>query len=145
PEDIEAMAATILYRHLDRSQQMEVMELIHSLRNPVLVDQLIRRVVDTTVQPRWGMVPYERRAAGRPEISRMVDDIASKIGIGPTAISGRELAKGVWRRRSFGAKSGALLVGTLALWGTVYGNKLELNRTNKEIQQRTEMRSSPLY
>lgn len=51
---IQALAATILYRELDRLQKIEAMRLIRSLSHPQLISILISRCTDVLVKPQWG-------------------------------------------------------------------------------------------
>lgn len=53
---VEAMTATILYRHLDRRQRIKAMEKIKSLPDRALVSKLVRITLDTAfVNPQWGL------------------------------------------------------------------------------------------
>ncbi|MCG8610408.1 MAG: hypothetical protein MI864_07715 [Pseudomonadales bacterium] len=54
--EIDALAATIMYRHLDRIERIEAMTLINSLPNKRLVNMLVTKAVDTKyLNPQWGM------------------------------------------------------------------------------------------
>lgn len=55
-DEVDAICATILYRHLNRNQKMEAMAIIKRLGNKRLISILIDNVLMTTyINPQWGI------------------------------------------------------------------------------------------
>ena len=55
-QGLAAMSMAIMYRHLDRRQRYDAMQVIHSLDNKDLVNKLQTKAIDTAlVNKRWGV------------------------------------------------------------------------------------------
>lgn len=133
--EVNAMVGTILYRHLDHIERMNVMEAIRSLPNRALQGRLITLVVDTTyVNPQWGMwsLTNEELLLDQRFHSRL-DRLASKAGLTISGLGLVEILKKVKEQRKIGPE----LVATLVIWGAVYVNAQELEQTENEIRNRT--------
>lgn len=140
--EIEAMAVTILYRHLNHIQKQDAMATIRSLNNPILVNSLVTKVVDVIVNPQWGIwsLSNEELLADQ-DFHAKVDEVAGYIGISASAASGKDFIQNLWKNKKIG-KGGWII---LAIWGAVIFNKSELNKANREVSNRSQLKTSPLY
>ncbi|CAA0100414.1 Uncharacterised protein [BD1-7 clade bacterium] len=140
--DVTAISSVILYRHLDRFQKMEVMSQIHAIENRRLAGKLQSKVVDTLVNPQWGIwsLSNEELLADQA-FHTAVDELASLLGLSASALGGKDLIEELWKQRKAGKASIAVIV----IWGAVYFNKRELIKANTEVSNRSQLQSSPHY
>jgi len=137
--EVEAICGAILYRHLDRHQKIEAMTLIRSVPNGALKAKLISIAVEPTfVNKDWGIWSFTTEELIADQyFHSQVDNFASYIGVGASALSGKDLLVKLWSNRKV-TKGG---VDTLVIWGTVLFNKSELSKVNNEIQRRSSIRT----
>ncbi|CAA0101467.1 Uncharacterised protein [BD1-7 clade bacterium] len=141
--DVDAMSGTILYRHLDRFQKIDVMSLLHSMPNRHLARVLHAKVVDVAlVNPQWGIwsLSNEELMADQA-FHAAVDELASLIGVTASVVGGKELISEVWKQRKISKASIAVVV----VWGALFFNKQELMKANKEVGNRSTMGASAHY
>lgn len=141
--DINAICATILYRHLDRNQKMDAMAIIKGLKNQSLGTKLVDKVLHTNyINPQWGIWSLTNEELLEDQaLHSIIDTYASVIGLGMSALSTKDLVKKLWNQRKF--TRGGLV--TIVLWGTLIFNKAELHKANKEVLNRSKLKSSKYY
>lgn len=142
-EVVQALCATIIYRHLDRMQRMEAMELVQGLKNRRLISKLISLILDTTfVNPQWGLwsLTNEELLADQAFHSEF-DTIASAIGLSASGLGAKDLIKTAWKSRKM-SRGG---LATVIIWGTVFMNKSELNKANEELARRYQLNTSKYF
>ena len=142
-KEVEAIASVILYRHMNRHQRIEAMTLIRSVSNRALMGTLITKVLDTTyVNPQWGVWSLSTNELESDiNFHTAISDYAGYIGVGASALSGKDLVKEVWSLKKLGRRHWLLLV----IWGSVYFNSRELNKAKKELNRRQTTNHSRLY
>jgi len=139
---IDAMCATILYRHLDRLDRIAAMRIIRTIGNPILSERLSQRALDTLINPQWHIWSLTNEEL-KNDISfhKQFDEIASTLGYSVSALGAKDLAKSVLNQKRLGKKGWS----TLVIWATVHFNKLELNKAEKELANRTSLNQGSEY
>ena len=121
--EIEAMAVTILYRHLDRIQKQQALANILGLKNQILASKLYSKVVDISVNPQWGVWSLSNdELLSDQAFHTKFNEIAGYVGISASITSAKELIQEAWKNKRLG-KGGWI---TLAIWGCVIFNNLSL-------------------
>ncbi|WP_166268149.1 hypothetical protein [Marinobacter caseinilyticus] len=140
---IEAICATILYRHLDQVQRREAMALIKSLPSRQLQGLLMARVLDTMVNPQWGLWSLTTEELIADEtFHNNVATIGGTLGVTVSAMGSKDLIKTLWLKRK--VTSGGLA--TVVIWIAFAGNWSSLQTTQKELERRTSQpKSSPFF
>lgn len=140
---VDAICATILYRHMEQAQRHEAMKIIRSLPNRELVGKLVTKVVDTSfVNPTWGMWSLtNEELLDKESFHSAVDSYASYVGLSASALGGKDLIKQAWQRRAI-TRGG---IATLVIWGVVALNKYQLNKLQEEKSRRSTLNSSSYY
>jgi hypothetical protein len=142
--EIEAISGVILHRHLNRFQKMESLSLIREVgkENRPLEGRLIDLVVDTKVNPQWGIWSLSNdELLSDQNFHNTIDAYASFIGITASVAGSKTIIENIWKRKKIN-KGG---VATLAIYGALYFNYTELSKANEEIKNRSQLKSSPVY
>ncbi|MBL1415647.1 MAG: hypothetical protein COB27_002035 [Moritella sp.] len=141
-QEVEAMTATIMYRHLNRIQQMEAWTLIRGLDSRPLTGKLVDKVLDTKTNPQWGMwsMTNEELLADK-KIHEIINTYASGLGVTASAAGTKSVLQEVWKNKKL-SKGGWV---TLIIWGAVIFNSSELSKVNTELANRTTLNTSSLY
>lgn len=141
-QEVEAMTATIMYRHLNRIQQMEAWQLIRGLDSRPLTGKLVDKVLDTKTNPQWGMwsMTNEELLADK-KIHEIINTYASGLGVTASAAGTKSVLQEVWKNKKL-SKGGWV---TLIIWGAVIFNSSELSKVNTELANRTTLNTSSLY
>ncbi|WKE66431.1 hypothetical protein PVT67_04035 [Gallaecimonas kandeliae] len=143
PEAIDAICATILYRHLGQAQRQEAMALIRALPNRQLTGILITRALDTTfVNPQWGMWSLTNKELLEEEaFHSTIDDYASYLGISVSALGAKDFLQTLWKQRKV-TRGG---IATLVIWVAIAANKSHLNEIREEKDRRSQLKGSSFY
>lgn len=138
-KEVDALCGAILYRHLDRHQRIEAMSLIRGLSNRPLMGKLISVALEPTfINKEWGVWSFTtEELLADQNFHQQADNLASYIGIGASAISGKDLIHKVWKEKKL-SKGGLV---TFVIWGVVLFNKSELSKVNDEIKRRSSLRT----
>ena len=141
--EIEAIAAMILYRHMDRLQRIEAMSVIRSVKNRALMGHILDKTLDTTfVNPQWGILSLSNKELLEDiNFHTVIDSFAGYVGIGGSIIGGKDMIKDIWTLKKMGKKHWTLIV----IWGSVIFNKKELNKAQAELGNRQTINKSGLY
>ena len=142
--ELEAMSGVILYRHLNRIQKMQSMSLIREVgkKNKPLEGWLVNLIVNTSVNPQWGVWSLSNdELLNDRNFHNTINDYASIIGLTASAAGAKTIIQETWKRKKM-TKGGIV---TLVLWGALYFNSSELEKVNKEITNRSQLKSSPVY
>lgn len=137
-KEIDAMCATILYRHLPQVHRNEALAVIRSVPNIKLQRKLVGSVLFTTfVNPQWGIWSLtNKELAADKDVHDFIDSYASYIGVSASAIGIKDLFDQA--KKSMSSKKTVWgSVAMLIVWGAVAFNKMELKKVNKEISNRT--------
>ena len=141
--EIEAIAAMILYRHMDRLQRIEAMSVIRSVKNRALMGHILDKTLDTTfVNPQrviWSL--SNKELLEDINFHTVIDSFAGYVGIGGSIIGGKDMIKDIWTLKKMGKKHWTLIV----IWGSVIFNKKELNKAQAELGNRQTINKSGLY
>jgi hypothetical protein len=138
----EAMAAVIMYRHLDRLQKYQAMELIHSIPDRRLLGKLVEKIGDTQVNPQWGVWSLSNSELLQDKkFHDTINTYASWLGLTVSAIGTKEILQEIWTKRRI-SRGGWVNV---VVWGSLLFNAQELNKANAEILRRSSIKSSELY
>jgi hypothetical protein len=142
-KEIDAMCATILYRHLPQAQRNYAMQLIRSVNNKPLQGKLIENVLLTTfVNPQWGIWSLSNKELeSDQQFHQLLDNLASYIGISASFMGVKDIYEAFRKNKKMGRASLVLLV----IFGAVAFNKSELNKVNKELKNRSVILTSELY
>jgi len=134
---LQALCGTIIYRHLDRLQRIEVMTIIRSLPNRRLGGQLVGRITDVLyVNPRWGVWSLSTRELNR-EMKSNADFQYVMLVVG--VAGGKDVAKSVsavWKARTLASKNTLHLIANLVIWGVAYGSYREGVKLTNEWKRR---------
>jgi hypothetical protein len=141
--EIEALSAMILYRHLNRQQRIEAMTMIRAVQNKALMGTLISKTLDTTfVNPQWGVWSLNTQELQSDiEFHSSIDSVAGYVGVGASALGGKDFIKNIWSQKRMGKQHWIMLV----IWGCVYINKKELKKAQTELNNRTTINTSRHY
>jgi hypothetical protein len=133
-DEVDAMCATVLYRHLPQVQRNYAMQKIRSVSNRQLQGKLVDNVLYTTfVNPQWGIWSLtNKELAADQEVHNFIDSYASYVGLSASGLGIKEMYDNA--RKSKKMTKGGLVM--LVIWGAVAFNKAELNKVNKEISNR---------
>jgi len=141
-KEIEAMAAVIMYRHLDRLQKYQAMELIHSISDRSLMGALVVKITDTQTNPQWGIWSLNNSELLKDQkFHDTINTYAGWLGASVSAASAKDFGVQIWNKRKV-SRGGWV---SLVIWGSVLFNLQELNKTNAEILRRTVLKTSELY
>lgn len=137
---LEAMRATILYRHMDARQRYAAMRSIRTLPSRELEGLLVGKALNTTfINPHWGKWSLtNEELANDIAFHEAVDTFGSIIGVTFSITSGRDVVKEIYERRKLTRGGVAMLV----LWITFSANKSTLSASRTELKRRTEIRKS---
>ncbi|MCG7567457.1 hypothetical protein MHM95_14315 [Pseudoalteromonas sp. CnMc7-15] len=139
---VDAMCATILYRHLGRADRMAAMRVIRATGNPVLSERLAQRAFDTIINPQWHIWSLTNDELKKDlAFHKKFDDIAAKIGFSASAIGAKDLAKAALNQKRLGKKGWS----TIVIWATVYFNSSELSKAQGELKNRTSLNEGSKY
>ena len=148
---VEMLAGTILYRHLDRLQKMDIMDKIQKSGRYPLAGILTSRVVDVElVNSRWGVWSLSNdELIESVEFAEMLDRWSGLIGWGANISSISSFAKKVYSNSPETPRQAALFrlhaMVTLIIWGSILYNKNEIKRLNDELKNRSTLHTSPVY
>lgn len=138
----EAMAAVIMYRHLDRHQKYEALQLIHSIPDRRLLGKLVEKISDTLVNPQWGIWSLDNSELLKDQkFHDAINTYAGWLGASVSAASAKDFGVQVWNKRKV-SRGGWV---SLVIWGSVLFNLQELNKVNAEILRRSVLQTSELY
>ena len=134
-KEVDAICATILYRHLPQSQRNYAIQLIRSVNHRPLQGKLIENVLLTTfVNSQWGIWSLtNKELESDQEFHDFLDTYASYVGLGISGLGIKDFFN-TFKNKGKINKGGLLL---LIIWGSLAFNKSELNKVNKEIKRRT--------
>lgn len=140
---LAAMSVTIMYRHLDRRQRYDAMQVIHSLDNKDLVNRLQTKAVDTAlVNKRWGVWSMtNEELLEDQEFHELFQEIGALIGVTFSASSLKDFVREVGRNRRI-TKGG---MATIVIWLSFASSYSRLNKLEAELDRRSELRDSPFY
>jgi hypothetical protein len=141
--ELEAIAAMILYRHMDRLQRIEAMGLIRSVNNRALMGHILNKTLDTTfVNPQWGIWSLSNKELLNDiQFHTKFDSFASYVGVSASVLGTKDMIKDIWKTRKIGKKHWVLIV----IWGSIAFNKSELNKAQAELKHRQSTHTSRLY
>ena len=92
----------------------------------------------TLVNKDWGVWSLTKEELIADQLFHsQADNLASYVGLGASAMSGKDLLTKIWKKRKI-TKGGLV---TLVIWGTVFFNKSELNKVNNEIKRRSSIKT----
>lgn len=138
----EAMAAVIMYRHLDRQQKSQALQLIHSITDRKLIGKLVEKISDTQVNPQWGVWSLSNNELLQDKkFHDTVNTYASWLGLTVSAMGAKEILQEIWTKRRM-SRGGWVNV---VVWGSLLFNTQELNKVNAEVLRRSSIKSSELY
>lgn len=138
----EAMTAVIMYRHLDRHQKYQAMELIHSIVDRRLVGRLVEKIGDTHVNPQWGIWSLDNdELLSDQKFHETINTYATWLGLTASAMGAKDILQEVWKKRKL-SRGGWVNV---VVWGALLFNAQELNKANAEVLRRSSIKSSELY
>jgi len=138
----EAMAAVIMYRHLDRHQKYEALQLIHSIPDRRLLGKLVGKISDTLVNPQWGIWSLDNSELLKDQkFHDTINTYAGWLGASVSAASAKDFGVQIWNKRKV-SRGGWV---SLVIWGSVLFNLQELNKVNSEILRRSVLQTSELY
>lgn len=137
------MTAAIMYRHLDRRERYEAMQVIHSLDNKDLVNKIQTKAVDTTlVNKRWGVWSMSNEELMEDQdFHKLFQNVGALVGVTFSASSFKDFVKEA-RRNQRVTKGG---MATIVIWLSFASSSSRLSKLEAELERRTERRSSPLH
>lgn len=138
--ELEAMCATILYRHMDARQRYAAMRSIRTLPSRELEGLLVGKALSTTfINPHWGRWSLtNEELVNDIAFHEAIDAFGSIVGVTFSIKSGKDLIKEIYERRKLTRDGIAMLV----LWVAFSANKTTLNASREELNRRTEVRRS---
>ncbi|WP_064609284.1 hypothetical protein [Photobacterium sp. J15] len=141
--ELQAMCYVIMYRHLSQLQRNKAMRVIHSVKRRALVGSLVEKAVDTTfVNPQWGIWSLSNTELLEDIAShQQVQFVAGLIGLSASGMSIKDLVKEAVKKKGISTKN----LATIAIWGFLIFNEMELGKARKEHENRTSMNSSRFY
>ena len=161
-DTLEALAGTILYRHLERTQQNAVMRLVDS-QPGILRGRLLPSIASVIVNPNWGLWSLSKKELEEKlAFNTGLQSLYSTLGLGFTVSAGTvafndyfkyrdDLRKSTSKENSAkltqaikakGIKKGFI---TLVIWGAVGFNNNEMDKLNKELENRKPIIQSKYY
>ncbi len=132
--EVDAMCATILYRHLPQAQRNYAMQIIRSIQNGKLQGKLVDNVLYTTfVNPQWGIWSLTNKELEADKaVHSFIASYANYVGLSVSGFGLKELYDNI--RKSKKMSKGGIVM--LVIWGAVAFNDSELKKVNKEIENR---------
>lgn len=142
-QGLAAMCATIMYRHLDRRQRYEAMEVIRSLDSKDLVNRLQTKAIDTTfVNKRWGVWSMtNEELLEDQDFHELFQDIGAVAGVTFSATNLKDFLQELRRNRRV-TKGG---MATIVIWLSFASSYSRLNKLEAELDRRTQLRGSPFH
>ena len=142
-QGLAAMSMTIMYRHLDRRQRYDAMQVIHSMENKELVNRLQTKAVDTAlVNKRWGIWSMSNEELTEDqEFHELFQQVGALIGVTFSASSLKDFVREVGRNRRV-TKGG---LATVVIWLSFASSHSRLGKLNAELDRRSELRGSPFH
>lgn len=145
-DGVQAMTATILYRHMDRHERLKAMQLIQSLPDKSFSSKLVLMAVETTlVNPQWGLWSLtNEELAADIRFHAAVDRVASVSGLALSLGSGKtvkDIIKDLAQERRLNHRGVALLVIGVAF----AANKGSLEAGTAEQRRRPQVKGSPYF
>lgn len=139
-QGLEAMCATILYRHMSQRQRMAAMTAIKSIPNRQLQSKLVAAALDTTfVNPQWGLWSLTNEEIAEDEAFHdAVDTFGSILGVTFSVSSGKDVAKEFLEKRKLTKGGLAMMV----IWVAFAGNRSSLNAVREEKERRAQIKES---
>jgi hypothetical protein len=111
-------------------------------KNKPLEGRLVNLIVNTSVNPQWGVWSLSNdELLNDHNFHNTINDYASIIGLTASAAGAKTIVQEIWKTKKM-TKGG---IATLVLWGALYFNNSELGKANKEITNRSQLKSSPVY
>lgn len=159
---LESLAGTILYRHLERPQQAQVLRLIDN-EAPILQGKLRPLIAGIIVNPYWGLWSLTRKELEEKfAFNSEIDSIFSTLGVGISVSSATSAFKDYFQYRedlknssskqnseklkqavrAKGIKKGFI---TLVIWGAVEFNNNEMKKLKEELNNRKPIIQSKYY
>ena len=132
---LATLTGVILYRHLDRFQQMKVMDMIHNEDHIHRADQDELKVfcIDPLIQPEWWLWSLTTKELEEKFKSQEnLKNLMSRIGLGLTAIAFKDAAKEIIKEKRL-TRGGALFVLSATF---VYLQNQQHRHTEEEINRR---------
>ncbi len=139
---INILCGIIIYRHLSPHQKQDVMVMIHATKNPKIIGFLTTKIVDTLINPDWGI--WSRSTSELEEAKeyyKFVADSANLVGISLSITSFKEFISTLWAQKKFTA--GGILI--IAVWLGVMWNNSILNGINTELDNRKQFIKKSSY
>lgn len=140
---LEAMALTILFRHLEKRERDSALRTIHELESRELIGILRRKATDTAfVNERWGVWSMTNEELENDKAYHdMLVKIGGVLGFTFSATGGRDLAKQMVRERRL-PKRGMV---TIVIWVSLLSSHNSSVKLGEELERRTQQKSSPYY
>lgn len=141
--EIDAMVATILYRHLDRHQRIHAIKSIRQVKNGPLMGSLLEKAINPIhINSNWGIwsLTNEELLASQSSMQNL-DDIATTVGLGLSGLSVNDLIKDYNKNKIIKPKH----IITVVIMGIVFINNNNLNKANTEIKRRSVINKSSFY
>ena len=111
-------------------------------KNRSLEARLIDLIIDTNVNPQWGIWSLNNEELLKDKyFHNTISSYANIIGLTATAAGAKDIIKQTWQTKKITKHA----IITLAIWGALIFNGSELEKTNTEISNRSQLKSSPVY
>jgi len=139
---VQILCGVIVYRHLDRFQKQQVMQLIHSTNNKRLIGALTVKVTDVIVNPNWGLWSLTNaELEAKKDFHATIDTYMTMLGIGASTSSISSLVKSSWSQKTFLSKNLLLII----VWGGIWYSKQILGETQRELDSRKKYIKTPYH
>ena len=130
----EILCGVILYRHLDRSEKLEIMSSIYELEDKRIASKLVEKVTDVIVNPSWGLWSMTNaELLNKKEFHSFVQFWSAILGFGVSVSSGKGFLSRLWKERKILSARNSLIM--VVCGGLLYSNKV-LSDTNLELERR---------
>lgn len=141
--ELEAMSATILYRHMDARQRYAAMTSIRSLPNRELEGLLVRKALNTTfVNPQWGVWSLTTEELERDiAFHSALETVAAVLGVSFSVTSGKDIVNEIYKTRRLSKGGTAMIV----IWTILAFNHSSLRTSVAERDRRTQIKTSTYY
>ncbi|MBL4606289.1 MAG: hypothetical protein JKY01_00455 [Pseudomonadales bacterium] len=141
-DGVNILCGVIVYRHLDRLQKYQVMQLIHATKNPQVIGALSVKVTDVIVNPNWGLWSLtNKELAAKKKFHSAIDTYMTMLGLGASAGSISSLVKSSWSNKKVFNKNILLII----VWGGIWYSKQVLGETQDEIDSRKVFVKTPYH
>lgn len=139
-DEVNAMVATILYRHLDRMERIQAMRDIRAVQSRPLMGKLIDRALQPThINTSWGLWSLTNDELSAFISSReKIKKYASAIGLGASVLEGKNILNDIFKNKQIKKQHVAILV----IWLAVHANNAQLQDAREEFQRRHTINSS---